>query len=678
MEQSKQYLLTNNPTLYINSDTQIPNYYLQVIYTGNTNTIKLPNTTDCSIGQTLTILNKGTGVLIIETDGIDIIKNTNIPILSYNLSSGNSILFISDTENKEWVIANAYSTATENLILNSLSTTNLAGNPINTNINIKNNLLLPAILADPIAIGSNTGLVQSLKSIAIGFEAAKDNQLTAIAIGFDTGMTNQKGIAIGTDAGMTGQEINAIAIGSNSGNTGQQNRAISIGSNSGNNSQKQRAIVIGANAGVNQESNCIAIGLLSGGTDQKTNAIAIGSNAGAVNQGIYAISMGTQAGITNQKDYAIAIGLNTGTNAQGEYSIQIGTSRSNNNCGNYSINIGSVAATNNNQKEYSVSIGCNSGRINQGSNSVIFGNASGVSNVGPNSVILGNGTADGTNSISYSNCVIIGTSSGNTNPKPGAVCIGWNSMKDMAGSNSIGIGRDIGRTSTNPTGDGSIIIQNINSTTNFSSRTNAFFIRQMRSNAAVANVNYNTTTGEISYNSSSDMRIKKDIEIMADEDCSNIVKNLEVKKYNYIDSVIKDKVYGFIAQEVENYIPFAVNKIEKFLPNILQNTTGYVSNGRIKVNFDTKDLAINQEIRLIADTNKIYDCIIETIAPNYFITAKINNLNDMELNLQIYGTKFNDVLSLNKEHLWAVKWGSIRHMIKKIKQFEEKMTLINI
>ena len=84
-------------------------------------------------------------------------------------------------------------------------------------------------------------------------------------------------------------------------------------------------------------------------------------------------------------------------------------------------------------------------------------------------------------------------------------------------------------------------------------------------------LNYFNSNGKIYHGGGevhpSDKRIKKDIEIIDDDEALCIVNAIETKKYNYIDKTTSHKIIGFIAQEVKTIIPEAVTIIKKVVPD---------------------------------------------------------------------------------------------------------------
>ena len=76
------------------------------------------------------------------------------------------------------------------------------------------------------------------------------------------------------------------------------------------------------------------------------------------------------------------------------------------------------------------------------------------------------------------------------------------------------------------------------------------------------------------FNAFSDSRIKKNVVDINDSSALDKIRLLEPKIYNYIDEKQKgtSNVYGFIAQEVANVLPYAVTVGEGDIPNILTNS----------------------------------------------------------------------------------------------------------
>jgi hypothetical protein len=93
----------------------------------------------------------------------------------------------------------------------------------------------------------------------------------------------------------------------------------------------------------------------------------------------------------------------------------------------------------------------------------------------------------------------------------------------------------------------------------------------------------------------SDERIKKDIVDADDAECLEVLRLLNPKKYRYKDEVSRgqEPVWGFIAQEVRETLPYATNLGKKVLPNIYELANVSSSNVITFTNFNTSNLESN-------------------------------------------------------------------------------------
>lgn len=77
----------------------------------------------------------------------------------------------------------------------------------------------------------------------------------------------------------------------------------------------------------------------------------------------------------------------------------------------------------------------------------------------------------------------------------------------------------------------------------------------------------NAITG-LSYYARSDERIKKNIRNIGNVDAIDIVRKLQPVVYDYIDPLKGRTKYGFIAQQVKQHLPEAINHTKEFVPSI--------------------------------------------------------------------------------------------------------------
>jgi hypothetical protein len=74
---------------------------------------------------------------------------------------------------------------------------------------------------------------------------------------------------------------------------------------------------------------------------------------------------------------------------------------------------------------------------------------------------------------------------------------------------------------------------------------------------------------------SSDIRIKKEINDITDDSALQQILAIQPKTYKYIDYLSKNNsnVYGFIAQQVKEVIPHAVELVKDIIPNIYKRAS---------------------------------------------------------------------------------------------------------
>jgi hypothetical protein len=94
---------------------------------------------------------------------------------------------------------------------------------------------------------------------------------------------------------------------------------------------------------------------------------------------------------------------------------------------------------------------------------------------------------------------------------------------------------------------------------------------------------------------SSDSRIKKNIVDADDSECLETLRLLKPKKYQYKDEINRgqEPVWGFIAQEVRETLPYATQLRQDVLPNIYELANVSQSNVITFTNFNTSNLESN-------------------------------------------------------------------------------------
>jgi hypothetical protein len=175
---------------------------------------------------------------------------------------------------------------------------------------------------------------------------------------------------------------------------------------------------------------------------------------------------------------------------------------------------------------------------------------------------------------------------------------------------------------------------------------------------------YIMSSGDIVY---SDARIKKNIVDVDDDMALNYIRQIEPKTYQYIDYKKKgtSNVFGFIAQQIANVLPYATSLINDFIPDVYSfancissgnNTTKLVFTSNIY----TYDLCANNYIKLIGPRNNLIYANITVIEnANIYIDTLIPHPN-----IFVYGKLVNDFVSLNKDAIFTVGISAIQDLDK--------------
>jgi hypothetical protein len=173
----------------------------------------------------------------------------------------------------------------------------------------------------------------------------------------------------------------------------------------------------------------------------------------------------------------------------------------------------------------------------------------------------------------------------------------------------------------------------------------------------------------------SDSRIKKDIIEIDDQEALERLRQIQPKKYKYKDFYSRGtgEVYGFIAQQVEEVMPYAVGTNTDYIPNILKKSTleddvitmkenethgleqGFT--GNIKIFTETEEKIVT--LKQIIDTNKF--SINESLPPrDYFV----------------YGIQVDDFKFLNKEAIFTTSVAALQQLDRELQELKNKNNLL--
>jgi len=174
---------------------------------------------------------------------------------------------------------------------------------------------------------------------------------------------------------------------------------------------------------------------------------------------------------------------------------------------------------------------------------------------------------------------------------------------------------------------------------------------------------------------SSDERIKKHVIDVAADECLQKLRQLQPKKYKYVDRARGDEeVYGFIAQDVANIIPQSTKTTSDFIPNVYEVANVSDSNVLNFINFDTSSLSSNtSNIQVVSIDGKQTEVSIAEVVDEHTIrvsqdVTELAGALDTDGNvvsgteLFVYGERVDDFHTLKKDAIWTVATSALQEV----------------
>jgi hypothetical protein len=187
---------------------------------------------------------------------------------------------------------------------------------------------------------------------------------------------------------------------------------------------------------------------------------------------------------------------------------------------------------------------------------------------------------------------------------------------------------------------------------------------------------------------SSDERIKKNIVDADDAECLETLRLLKPKKYQYKDVVKRgeEPVWGFIAQEVRDTLPYATELTQEVLPNIYELANVSSSNVITFTNFNTADLDSNATtlIRTKGIDGEDHDIHLAEVIDTHTIrveedlTEWIGSVDETGNvvagnQLFVYGQEVDDFVYLKKESIFTVATAALQEVDRQLQAEKAKV-----
>jgi hypothetical protein len=183
------------------------------------------------------------------------------------------------------------------------------------------------------------------------------------------------------------------------------------------------------------------------------------------------------------------------------------------------------------------------------------------------------------------------------------------------------------------------------------------------------------------FNAHSDSRIKKNVVDINDSSALDKIRLLEPKIYNYIDEKQRgtSNVYGFIAQEVSNVLPYAVTVGTGDIPNILTNSNVSVTSDsnvlelRLDTTVEGLTLSNTSNINITTDKDKYLTVPVLTFSGSNVITIQNSDTFSNVTGAYIHGEQVSNFHHLNKDAIWAVSTAALQEVDRQLQAEKAKV-----
>jgi hypothetical protein len=175
------------------------------------------------------------------------------------------------------------------------------------------------------------------------------------------------------------------------------------------------------------------------------------------------------------------------------------------------------------------------------------------------------------------------------------------------------------------------------------------------------------------FNAISDARIKQDISLSSREEDTSKIAQLRVVDYDYRDKVKNSatRQKGFIAQEVREVFPEAINLSAEFVPDVLAVATSILQvEDQLEISMaDPHGFSTGDIVRLLHPSGS-RELEVEVMDETRFAVAAWEELPEK---LMVYGRKVNDFHTIDYNKLLALSISTIQGMMQQIEQLSAKV-----
>ncbi len=168
------------------------------------------------------------------------------------------------------------------------------------------------------------------------------------------------------------------------------------------------------------------------------------------------------------------------------------------------------------------------------------------------------------------------------------------------------------------------------------------------------------------FNAFSDVRVKKDIADVNDLSALDYIRNIAPKQYAYIDYVNRGsaRVWGFLAQQVESVLDYAVVTVTDFLPNIFKHANVAYKRIMLDPGATTQDLMPGDKLKVYVDeqnTEKI-TTVTKILSTTMF---EIEEFLDTP-RIFVFGKQVDDFKTLNKDAIFTLNVAAVQELDREL------------
>jgi len=173
----------------------------------------------------------------------------------------------------------------------------------------------------------------------------------------------------------------------------------------------------------------------------------------------------------------------------------------------------------------------------------------------------------------------------------------------------------------------------------------------------------------------SDQRIKTNIQDIQDDTALQRLRLIQPKTYTYKDTIGKgiDTVYGFIAQQVRDVLPYSTNLTKEVIPDIYQLAD--IVNDIVTLRDST--FSFNEpsgKVRLVQKKGNAIIVPVNFISSNQLQILDTTKLDNTESEIFVYGREVNDFHTLNKDAIFTVNVAATQELDRQLQAAKVQIT----